>query len=363
MNQLCRLGVIVFLFILWSPFGFSTSYERDGQYLYRTQIYTELWSRSENVVVTAKIAHRVMVSIIDSLIKNRILPDKVMSREDLEKFRRYQENMDDLVFYLNDFIQEQRARGGKFEMVDSIPDALLLFGGHKFSINYGKGVGASAVIGLVIAPVWVTKIDMRTNKVVDQYASVRTAIVGWPTVDVGLGIGGGARMRVGLGAIWDLNKAFVKPDQFWGVGPAVSWSPVTAGVGLNVKAGVLSNWEMPGWIDFAFGAVSLEAGPTAELGTPRFNVTTIMKGEALMGIFEKSQQDLYRDQLKLIAREVDRLMREGSGTSPLLPPKRPEEPGKDPNKEPDRDRKDPDPNEPKPDDPIRLPGSPNEKER
>ncbi|MGE0764192.1 MAG: hypothetical protein AB7N80_13000 [Bdellovibrionales bacterium] len=295
---------------------FAEYYEREGNYLYKVTPYTELWSTADGVKVTAELAHKAMTSTLASMMKSRILPEAVMNRDDLERFRKSQEDMDDLVIYLNDFIKEQRARGGKLEKIDILPDGLILFGGHKFSINMGKGVGASAVAGLVIMPVKVAKIDIRTNQTVEEYASLRTSFVGWPSVDVGLGIGGGARWRVGLGAIWDLNKALVKPDQFWGVGPGLSWSPVTMGVGLNAKAGVLSNWEMPGWVDFAFAAVALEVGPTAELGTPRLNMTTIMKGEAVMGLFEKSQQDIYKNTQKVIAREIDKAMRERAGLTP-----------------------------------------------
>ena len=95
---------------------------------------------------------------------------------------------------------------------------------------------------------------------------MRTSVVVWPAADAGFGLGGGIRSRVGVGFIWG-NDNFLEPSQFWGAGPGVSWSPVTLGVGVNVKVGVLANWEMPGWVDFSYATAALEIGPTAELGT------------------------------------------------------------------------------------------------
>ncbi len=293
--------------------SFADYYEREGNYLYKITPYTQLWTTSEGIQATAQVAHQAMTSILDSLMKSRILPDSVMSREDLEKFRKAQEDMDDLVVYLNDFIQEQRVRGSHFEKVDLVPDALIILGGHKWSMNIGKGVGAAALAGLVVMPVKVTKIDIRSNKAVDEYASIRTAFVGWPSLDAGLGVGGGSRWRAGLGMIWDLNHAMVSPDQFWGVGPAVSASTPIFGIGGNVKAGVVSNWEMPGWVDFVYATAALEIGAAIEVTSHRVSISTIMKGEALMGLLDKSQQELYKESQKIIAREIDRQMRLRAG--------------------------------------------------
>jgi len=216
-------------------------------------------------------------------------------------------------------VREQRARGGTLEKVDLLPDAIMVFGGHKLSLAVGKGAGVSGALGLVLMPVWVEKFNANTGRMVQEGLSMRTSVVVMPVADAGFGIGGGARWRAGIGLIWDMNDAFTNPEQFWGAGAGVSWSPVVLGAGVNVKVGSLSNWEMPGWLDFTYATVAMEFGPTAELGTPRINLGTVISGPAFMGLFDRAHEQAYKDLIKDTNRKMDDFLRE---IGPQLPPRR-----------------------------------------
>lgn len=308
------LGSVFITSSAWAEY-----YEREGSYVYKVTPYTELWSTADGVKVTAKLAHKVLLSVLETMHAKRMLPDAVLSQSDLEKFRKAQNDVDSLVDYLNEFVREQRARGGKLEGVDLLPDAIMFFGGHKFSLNFGKGAGVSGSVGLILMPVWVEKFNVNTGKLVQEGVSMRSSMVVMPAADAGFGIGGGARNRVGIGLIWDMNDSFTNPAQFWGAGVGVSWSPVVVGAGVNVKVGALSNWEMPGWIDFTYASVALEVGAVAEIGTPRINLSTVISGPAFMGLFDRAQEQGFKDMMKENNKKMEEFLRE---IGPQLPPKR-----------------------------------------
>ncbi|MBK8204930.1 MAG: hypothetical protein IPK68_22345 [Bdellovibrionales bacterium] len=278
----------------------------------------------------------------DGIIEEKhLIPDSIATRADLEKFRKSQEDIDNLVDYLNDFVKEQRARGGHFEGVDLLPSAFMVFGGKKFSLAWGTGAGVSATLGLVGMPVWVQKYDSRTNELLEEGPSMRMSTVLWPAADVGFGVGGGPRARLGLGFIWDLTHALSEPGEIWGAGPGLSWSPVTLNAGINVKIGVLSNSKLSGWVDFAYAAAALEIGPAAELRAPRLNITTMISGPAVMSYFDKASQDGYNATMQQMNRNVDELMHR---LGPQLPPT--EDGGKGRNKRGDQTTEGPDTHRP-----------------
>jgi hypothetical protein len=305
-----RAGLILLALVTWGSMASAEYYEREGSYLYKVTPYKELWTKVEGIKITSQVATQVLGSVIESMQNHKILPQGVMTRNDLEKFRRAQKEVDGLVDYLNEFVREQRARGGKFEPLDLVPDALILFGGKKFSFAIGQGAGISGTVGLVLMPVMVEKFDTMTGKMVHKGPSLRSSIVVWPTADAGFGLGGGPRLRVGIAAVWDLNDALTNPSQIWGAGMGTSWSPITVVGGVNVKAGFLSNWKMPGWVDFAYAAAAIEVGAVAEVGTPRINLTTMISGPAFMSMFDKSYEAAYNEVLREMARSLDRLMEE-----------------------------------------------------
>jgi hypothetical protein len=303
-----RFGLLILTVFMFGTGASAEYYEREGQYVYKVSPYKELWTKVEGVKMTAHVAQQVLVSVIESMQDHRLLPQAVMSRKDLEKFRKSQSEIDSLVDYLNEFVREQRARSGRFESLDLIPDAVVLFGGKKFSFAIGKGAGVSGSVGLVIMPVWVEKYDTVSGKVVHQGPSLRSSVVVWPAADAGFGLGGGPRLRLGVAAVWDLNDQMVNPNQFWGAGMGTSWSPISVIGGMNVKLGFLSNWKMPGWVDFAYAAAALEFGPVVEIGTPRINLTTVISGPAFMSLFDRGYEAAYNEVIRDMSKKLDELM-------------------------------------------------------
>ena len=218
--------------------------------------------------------------------------------------------MDGLISYLNDFVAEQRNKVTTFNLQ---PAAILIFGGRKFSYSIaGKSVGGSVSAGVVLMRVMVDKFDQRTGELVSSGQSVRASVVLWPAGDIGVGYGGGQRKRYGVGFIWDLTHAFMKPNQFWGPSAGVSWSPVTDLVGLNGKVGILSNSELPNKIDFVYATVAQEWGPTEAISAPHGNGTMVFTADQLMGIFNHSQDALFAQKLKDIESSMNQYFREHS---------------------------------------------------
>ncbi len=52
------LGTVFVTSTAWAEY-----YEREGSYVYRVTPYTELWSNADGVKVTAKLAHKVLLSV------------------------------------------------------------------------------------------------------------------------------------------------------------------------------------------------------------------------------------------------------------------------------------------------------------
>lgn len=296
--------------MLLSTSVFAEFYENDVSYVYKVTKYTELLSSDEGIQFTAKMAQKAMVNALEMLNKKGVVPESLLSTGDIEKFRSTQKELDTMTNYLTEFVKEQRARGSKLEWADALPDALMIFGGYKASLSIGAGLGASGVVGLVLMPVKVEKFNIRTGKLVDTYPSLRWNLVVWPSADVGLGVGGGARWRGGLAFIWDLNHSFVKPNQFWGGGLAGS-ANATFGIGVNLKAGFIGNWEKPENNYFFMLSTAGEFGPTAEAAA-RLNFTSIIKGEVFLDMISSKGKVAYQDMMKDMSKKMDEFFREST---------------------------------------------------
>jgi hypothetical protein len=233
-------------------------YEKDQHYIYKIRPYTEVLTDKQIVTFTAKLTHVALMSVMESMVENHVFPESILSIKDIDKLRKANQDVESLVVYLNKLVEEQRAEKGRFALPDLMPDALLVFGGKKLSLNLGASIGGSISLGVVLMPVFIEKYDLRSGQLADEYFSVKMSVVGWTNGDIGAAVGTpGSALRIGLGAIWDLNNSFVAPDQFWGAGLGASWSPIVLGAGVNAKVGVVSNWELPGWVDFMYMSAAL----------------------------------------------------------------------------------------------------------
>ena len=298
------MGLIVLLLCIPS-FSFAEFYEKDQMFIYKVSPYTEVLTSEEIVQFTAQMSHAALVSIMESMVKKKVFPESIATVEDVEKLRKANQDVDTLVIYLNRLIEEQRSQKGSFSLPDLLPDAFMVFGGKKLSVNVGAGVGGSISLGVILMPVFIEKYSQRTGELVDEYFNVRFAVVGWGNGDIGVALGGGSSLSIGLGAIWDLNDAFVNPEQFWGAGLGSSWSPLVLGAGVNAKVGFLSNWDMPGWLDFAYLTAGLEVGAKIEVSSPRLNFTTFFSGAKIMSLLESSQKRAFEAALREMSKKID----------------------------------------------------------
>ncbi|MCB0390471.1 MAG: hypothetical protein KDD58_04230 [Bdellovibrionales bacterium] len=301
-----KILTILFVSVLSLPsVSWAEYFEKDQLFIYKIQPYTEVLTNEEIVEFTAKLSQAALVSVLESMVEHKVFPENIASIEDVDKLRKANNEVETLVLYLNKLIEEQRKQKGRFSLPDMLPDAFMVFGGKKLSINIGGGVGGAVSLGVIFMPVFIEKYDQRSGVLVDEYFSVKMGVVGWGNGDIGVALGGGSRFAVGLGAIWDLNDAFVNPDQFWGAGMGASWSPLVLGAGVNAKVGFLSNWDMPGWVDFAYITAGLEVGASIEVSSPRLNFTTFLSGERIMTLLESSQKKAYEAALRELSRKMD----------------------------------------------------------
>ena len=67
----------------------------------------------------------------------------------------------------------------------------------------------------------------------------------------------------------------------------------------------MRQWDLPGWIDFAYATVGLEIGMTAEISSPRANVTSIFSGAKLMAMMESSQKKAFEKALREMSQKLE----------------------------------------------------------
>ncbi|CAN5757375.1 hypothetical protein BH11MYX2_BH11MYX2_23280 [soil metagenome] len=116
-----------------------------------------------------------------------------------------------------------------------IPQAFIAYFSARFSANLGVGGGVSATVMLVVQP-WLTlAVDhtLAQPKVVLKKYEVDMDVLGVPNVDIGFGAGGGASLRLGVGAVFG---PLDKPSDIAGTAIGISGGetiPILGG--LNAK--------------------------------------------------------------------------------------------------------------------------------
>lgn len=164
-----------------------------------------------------------------------------------------------------------------FRSVDLLPTAILVYVGGVFSKNTAVGGGGSASLGIVMQPFLVQRIDIVTKEEI-TYHEFHSAWIGWPNVNLGVGVGGGGRLRAGFGIIWgDLEH----PRDFVGPVLAVSKSAVF-NVGFNIKVGALHQWGTSAWFQNPFVIVGFESGLTATAEI-HANLSYVIDAQVMMG--------------------------------------------------------------------------------
>ena len=148
--------------------------------------------------------------------------------------------------------------GAEFYLDQAVPTAFMVDLGGKFSADWAIGGGISGTVALIIMPVKIVMIDKVDGSKYSTWAA-KSALKFIPKIDIGAGIGGGLRGRLGGGLIWGNMH---HPNDF--SGPAVSGSGnVTYGIGLNIKLGtVLSQQDWS--VKFLYAMISAELGPDAD---------------------------------------------------------------------------------------------------
>lgn len=202
---------------------------------------------------------------------------------------------------------------------DALPDAIVLFGGGKFNINLGLGAGATGILGVVIMPYCVTKVNKHTRRVTKTW-DAEIDFVAWGGPNFGLGVGGGPKARVGLGLIWNLRGEFSDPGQFKGVFTGASTTITPFGFGINGKAGLVTTASS----NFGLISAAIEIGPAMEVSLHK-NVYGILPASQVLSWIGEGAEQKYQDEKRRWKNEVldgvkDLLAEEKKGKSePSVP--------------------------------------------
>jgi hypothetical protein len=132
--------------------------------------------------------------------------------------------------------------------------------GGKFTANLKIGGGGSGNITFIIVPTKVERYNIAEKRITTTYFELKYSTVLLPYIDMGVGIGGGATVRIGLGLIWGTLS---QPQDFYGTMVGASGN-LALGFGNNIKAfALVNNYSQMKVSNFVVLA-SYEFGPTAE---------------------------------------------------------------------------------------------------
>jgi len=122
-----------------------------------------------------------------------------------------------------------------------VPQAFIGYFGTRFTASGGVGGGASMTVLVVVQPWLSLAVDhtLPEPAVVDKSYEVDVAVLGAPNVEVGFGVGGGAPVAIGAGAVFGPMD---RPEDLagWGIGLNGSFALPFAGGGQVAFVTVLA---------------------------------------------------------------------------------------------------------------------------
>ena len=244
-------NLIALLVLIYSLNSFGVTIRDNGRYTTYIIPVNELVAKDRVEAINQSIA------ILNDEI-DHILPQSMKSnfnKSTVEKLIKYnKENGEKLLEDLN-FVAKT-GNPDYFRAHQAIPSAYMALFGGKLSANIKIGGALSGTLALVIMPAKIIKIDKLTGEQFAHY-SLKMNIILLPILDVGGGAGGGAAVRIGLGAVWgQLDDV----TDFDGLVAGGSENATFLG-GVNFKLG--STVGMTG-VKNPFATAMLEFGPAAE---------------------------------------------------------------------------------------------------
>jgi len=261
------------------------SKSRDGRYIYIRSAAQIEFANPEQAKALGSAFERIKSQIADL---KRASPRRSNAKIDpalLEKTaKNFDENIDAIVSYMQKYYGELDSLRQYVNL--ATPTALLAFLGVNWSKTHGWTPikvlgGGSVVMGVVILPQNVRRVEVDTGRV-EEYFEFDTALIFWPTGNLGLAIGAnnsapaspapadgakkmplacaegmlGGSQRFGFGLIWGrLDQAY----DFHGMITGVSMS---GGVRVrgNVKLQALKNWSKKQAVSNVFMTAAIECG-------------------------------------------------------------------------------------------------------
>jgi hypothetical protein len=258
-----KSALSVFLLIATSSLFFSTAQAnmkivRKGNLLFYVTPYNEMIDAERREAVTQAV--QLSMDTLENVIPH-LSPSQKITMDIIDKMDGAAPQVDNIIGKIQTYVNNSQTLHS-LHLYNLAPTGFIVFTGGKFSADFKVGGGFSAVVGIVILPFAVDRMNLVTKER-KHYYYYDTALVAIPKLDLGGGLGGGPTWRVGAGLFWlPLEKA----SDFMGSTLAVSQSAV-AGVGYNLKIGLLSQWNSmglaSGWNPYVMA--SWELGLDAEV--------------------------------------------------------------------------------------------------
>jgi hypothetical protein len=240
--------------------GDTVQYSRDARYLYaKTAIPLTMALSAEQ----GKALHEAADRMKDELLALQSINPRTGLRGRIDRgvvasAEEFSRSLDSLVSYAQQYYPVIAQEG--LHVTSAIPTGLVVFTGFELTGGFIASGGGSVMLGIVLVPMHVTRIEIDTNKQ-DEYVTFDSNLIVWPSANVGVGVGGGTNLRGGMGLIWG---QLASAKEFAGLVLGGSAS-ADLGVGTNFKAQILKNWNKKGAVSNFFLTAGAEIGPSAKL--------------------------------------------------------------------------------------------------
>ena len=253
LNPLAALGLAVAV-LLASSFAEARSIVRKTS---NAIVYETPWNE---LLYAEKVEalHEAMEYVSEKL--QVVFPESNTAAHMIDLMKDHEHEVDAILEDANNWIENANDGTRGFRLQSLLPTGIIVTVGGSFTANLKIGGGGSMAMGFVFVPKKIERFHIQQNRVTTSYYQMDWAIIGLPSANLGVGIGGGAKLRVGAGFIWgELSDA----SSLTGAVAGLSGN-LNLGFGNNIKALLVKRSVKSPWPENIMVIPAWEMGPSAE---------------------------------------------------------------------------------------------------